>query len=109
MTIEVQKGSLEEKIIRLLMKRYPISIKEVAKELRLPIDKAERIIKGFASRGIVSLDVLPDTNYVRLVRRDFHFVGRNPSQQKKLKHKKDKRHKQRVLKKIDDYDGMMYQ
>ncbi len=111
--IEVQKGSMEERIIRTLLKKYPITISELQKRLKVKREIIARIIKAFESRGIVTLDILPDKIFIRLLRWDFKFIGRRETQRRPLKHtkgKKSKALKKRVLaKKKDGYDDLMYQ
>jgi len=112
--IEIQKGSMEERILRILLKKYPITISDLQKRLKVKREIIERVIKGFESRNFVTLDVLPDKVYIRLQRWDFSFVGRRESQKKKLKHpknKKEKLRKKRVLakQKKDEYDDLVYQ
>jgi hypothetical protein len=112
--IEIKKGSMEERILTILLKKYPITITDLQKRLKVKRDIIERVIKGFEKRGIVTLDVLPDTVYIRLHRFDFSFVGRRESQRKTLKHpkgKKNKAAKLRVIKKLkkDEYDDLVYQ
>ena len=112
--IEIKKGSMEERILRMLMKKYPITISDLQKRLKVKREIIERVIKAFEKRGIVSLDVLPDTVYIRLNRFDFNFIGRRESQRKKLKHPKGKKGtaaKLKVIKrsKKDEYDDIVYQ
>ena len=86
MPVEITTGTYEEQVIRLIMSRYPVTDKDVAKELGLKLDVVRRILKGFAQQGIISLEPLEDRMYIRLLRKDFHFVGRSPTQKKSLKH-----------------------
>ncbi len=106
--IDVQTGSTEELVIKLLMKRYPITDKEVQDELGLPKKTVDRVLSALASQGIIVLEPLDDITYIRLIRRDFHFIGSNPTQKRSLRHKKDKPKKRKLMKKRDDYEGMMY-
>ena len=46
---------------------------------------------------------LPDKTYIDLVSQNFRYTGRNPTQQKRLKHKKGQKKKE-----IEEYDGPMY-
>jgi len=108
MAVTIQSGSEEEKVLRFIMKKYPVTNRDMARTLSIKLDRVNLILMKFEKRGIVSLDVLPDVWYVRLARADIRFVGSNPTQQKKLKHKKTKK-KKKLLKKRDNYDGMMYQ
>lgn len=99
--IEIGKGTLEEKVIKILTTLYPVTLNLLKKELGISKIRTERIIKEFQAKGIVELEILPDKTYIRLLRQDFHFVGRSPVQKKSLKRKGKKREKR-------DYEGMMY-
>ncbi len=99
--IEIEKGSIEEKIIKVLKKIYPITINDLKKELGISLIRTERIIKSLQAKGILELEILTDKTYIRMIRQDFHFVGRSPVQKKSLKRKGKKGE-------IKDYDGMMY-
>ncbi|MGM0509541.1 MAG: helix-turn-helix transcriptional regulator [Thermoplasmatota archaeon] len=104
--MQVDSDTLEAKVIKLLMKGKPITLKEVARELHISERKIERVVKGLASRGIVEIEELPDKKYLRLKRSDISFHGTNPSQEKALKHKKSKRQKNK--KKENRSTDMMY-
>ena len=108
MPVTIQSGSEDEKIIRFIMKKYPITNMDIARAAGIKLDRVNLILRKFEKRGILQLDVLPDVWYVRLISGEIRFVGTNPTQQKKLKHKKRKK-KKKLLKKRDTYDGMMYQ
>ena len=73
--IEITSGSLEEQIIRLLEKTYPITILDLQKHLHASRAMIERVLQKFRVQGIIRLQPLPDTTYIRLLRTDFHFVG----------------------------------
>ncbi len=109
--IEIKKGSLEERVLNILLKKYPITIEELRSELGISKSSMERVIKAFVTRGIITVDVLPDKRFIRLQRRDFRFIGRHESQRKPLKHikRRDRVAKFKPKKKNDDYDDMMYQ
>ena len=100
--IEITIGSLEEHVIRLLQKTYPITTVELASKLRVSRKEVEWLLQKFQVKGIVKLDPLPDKTYVRLLRNDFQFIG--PKQQRKImKHETEKN-----VEDDKDYDGMMY-
>jgi predicted transcriptional regulator len=80
--IEITIGSLEEQIVKLLKKKYPITTVEIAQKLRVSRREIEWILHKFQIKGIVKLEPLPDKIYVRLLRNDFQFVG--PKQQRKI-------------------------
>jgi hypothetical protein len=60
-----------------------------------------RELKKFQIKCIVRLEPLPDKIYVRLLRHDFSFIGK---QQRKFAKNHSKVKKQEPK----DYDGMMY-
>jgi hypothetical protein len=100
--IEITVGSLEEQIIRLLQKSYPITTFEIAQKLRVSRNEIEWVLQKFQLKGIVKLEPLPDLTYVRLLRNDFLFIG--PKQQRKpLKHSAEDNKEEH-----ENYDGMMY-
>jgi hypothetical protein len=99
--IEVERGTLEARIIEILLEVYPITISDLRDELAISEKSLERGIKGLQSRGIIQLEPLPDKVFIRLLRRDFHFIGRKVTQRKPLK-RSGKRSKGK------DYDGYAY-
>ena len=74
--IEINSGTLEERIIKLLQKTYPITVKDIKNELKISKDVTIRILKKFQIKGIVKLEPLPGKTYVRLLRNDFSFIGK---------------------------------
>ena len=99
--MEIEKGTIHERVIKILTTDYPITISELSKKLGISKIRTERIIKSFQAKGIVEIEVLPNKSYIRLIRQDFHFVGRSPVQKKSLKRKSKKKQE-------NDYEGMMY-
>jgi len=99
--IEIITGTLEERIIKLLQKIYPITVSDIGKKLHLSKNTVMRTLKKFQTKGVVRLEPLPDKIYVRLLRRDFSFIGK---QQRKFAKNHSKVKKQEPK----DYDGMMY-
>jgi len=100
--IEVEQGSLEERVLRVLMEAYPVTLKDLKWELKISKVKLDLVLKKFVMRGIIELEELPDTTFIRLLRSDFAFVGRKASQKKRFKRKGGR-------KKGEDYDGIMFQ
>ena len=100
--IEITRGTLEEQIIKLLQKTYPITIVEIKKELHISKKQILRVLQKFQVKGIVQLDVLPDKTFIRLLRNDFSFIGKK-RQRKFIKHHSSKRNME-----TKDYDGIMY-
>lgn len=99
--IEITNGSHEEKIIKFLQKKYPVTVKEIREKLHISNTVALRILKQLQIKGIVQLEPLPGKIYVRLIRHDFSFIGKK-RQRKFIKHKSSKKQK------TQDYDGIMY-
>ncbi len=102
MVIQVIEGSVESRILRLLLEMYPVTVRDLERELRLHDDVLQRSLKGLISRGIVEVEPLPDRTYVRLLRRDFAFSGLKPSQRRRVRHHGGKSEKTK------DYDGPMF-
>ena len=100
--IEITTGTLEERIIRILQKTYPITVEDIKKELNISVDMVIRTLKKFQMKGIVRLEPLPDKTYVRLLRHDFSFIGKK-RQRKFIKHKTGKK-----IQDKEEYDGIMY-
>jgi len=100
--IEIVRGTLEERIIGLLQKNYPITVKEIQEELHLSKNNVLRILQKFQIKRIVKLEPLPGKIYVRLLRNDFSVIGKK-RQRKFIKHHKDKKYDE-----TEEYDGIMY-
>lgn len=105
MPVQIDSDSLESRLIKLVMQGENVTLKEAAKKLNVSENKLERAVKGLVSKGIISVDVLPDKKYLRLKRSDIQFHGTNPSQERALKRKRSKKSKERGSKKSRE---MMY-
>jgi len=100
--IEITTGTLEERIIKMLKKTYPITVSDIEKELHLSREVVMRVLNKFQTKGYVLLEPLPGKIFIRLLRRDFSFIGKK-RQRKFIKHHAEK--KQGYSK---EYDGIMY-
>lgn len=100
--IEITAGTLEERIIKLLQKKYPITVSYIAEKLHVSRKTIMRCLQKFQTKGIARLEPLPDKIYVRLLRNDFSFIGKK-RQRKFIKH-----HSGAKKQKSKDYEGMMY-
>ena len=100
--IEITTGTLEERIIKLLQKTYPITVEDIKKQLNVSKDMVLRSLKKFQIKGIIKLEPLPDKTFVRLLRRDFSFIGKK-RQRKFIKHRTGKKRQN-----TEEYDGIMY-
>ncbi|EMR75111.1 HTH domain-containing protein [Thermoplasmatales archaeon SCGC AB-540-F20] len=100
--IEIVNGTLEEQIIKLLQKIYPITISDIKKKLHVSRKMILRVLQKFQVKGIVQLEPLSNKTYIRLLRNDFSFVGKK-RQRKFIKHHSGKKKQE-----PEDYDGIMY-
>ena len=89
--MQIKTGSLEERILRILLKKYPVTVDEIQEEVGMNEDMVERVLKALQTRGIVMLDILPDETFVRLINPNLHFIGRSSVQKKSLKRKTGKK------------------
>lgn len=100
--IEITIGSLEEQIIKLLRRTYPITTVEISQKLHVSRREIDWILHKFQVKGIIKLEPLPDITYVRLLRNDFQFVGPK-FQRKTIKHTTEAKKEE-----TNNYDGIMY-
>lgn len=100
--IEITTGTLEEQIIKLLQKTYPITLSDIEKKLHISRNIIMRVLQKFQTKGIVQLEPLPDKTYIRLLRHDFSFIGKK-RQRKFIKH-----HSRGKKQETKEYEGMMY-
>ena len=100
--IEIVNGTLEEQIIKLLQKIYPITISDIEKKLHVSRKMILRVLQKFQVKGIVQLEPLSNKTYIRLLRNDFSFVGKK-RQRKFIKHHSGKKKQE-----PEDYEGIMY-
>ena len=87
--IEITAGTLEEHIIMLLQKIYPITITDLVRRLHVPRERVEWVLQKFQVKGILKLEPLPDKTYIRLLRNDFHIIGGKHSRKSIKSEKKD--------------------
>jgi len=100
--IEITGGTIEEQIIDILQNTYPVTVEEVQRRLHLSSEVIMRVLQQFQVKGIVQLEPLPDTTYIRLVRHDIKVVSKK-RQKKFIKHH---RRPQRYVPKEEDDDHM---
>jgi len=100
--IEITTGTIEEHIIKIIQKTYPITVSEVKEKLHISRENIMRVLQKFQVKGIIQLEPLPNKIYIRLMRNDFKFVGKK-RQKKFIKH-----HSGIKKQESKDYDGMMY-
>ncbi|MBN1281051.1 MAG: transcriptional regulator [Candidatus Thermoplasmatota archaeon] len=100
--IEITRGSIEEHLIKVLQKIYPITTAQLAVHLHISRKEVEWVLQKFVVKGIVKLEPLPGKTYVRLIRNDFQFVGLK-QQRKIIKHSTDRKREDQ-----QEYDGIMF-
>ena len=100
--IEITSGTLEERIIKLLQKTYPITVYDIEKKLYVSKTIILRILKKFQAKNVIQLESLPDKTYIRLLRHDFSFIGKK-RQRKFIKHRSGGKKQE-----PEEYDGVMY-
>jgi hypothetical protein len=108
--VQVKSKSIEARILKVLLRVYPVDSEMVVKETGLPQKEVDRALKGMETRGWINLERLPNRTFIRLRRTDFTFLGRDETQRKAVKHKKRDRKKTAIKKKLtrDEHDDMMY-
>jgi predicted transcriptional regulator len=83
--IEITGGTTEEQIIDILQNTYPVTVEEVQRRLHLSYEVIMRVLQRFQVKGIIQLEPLPDTTYIRLIRRDIKVISKK-RQKKFIKH-----------------------
>lgn len=99
--VKLKSGSLEERVLKLLSKKYPITEAQLQRELGINPKILDRTLKALQLRGIIMLDILPDKTFIRLVKGGFEFLGRKPTQRKAFRYKKEKKEETLERKKED--------
>ena len=100
--IEIKRGTQEERIIKILQKTYPVTIRELSEKLHLSRPQVSRVLNKLQIVGILKLEPLPGKTYIRLLRNDFSFIGKK-HQKKFIKHQKIQKKQENK-----EYDGIMY-
>ena len=59
-------NDMERRAIKIIAERYPITLQELAKALRISLSRAELLIKRLEFQGHVITEPLPDKVYLRL-------------------------------------------
>jgi predicted transcriptional regulator len=101
--IEITGGTIEEQIIKILQKKYPVTVEDINSELHLSNESILRVLNQLQVKGIVQLEPLPDKTYIRLLRMDFKFVTKK-RQRKFIKH----HHTSHQEDSYKEDDGYMY-
>ena len=99
--IEITNGTIQERIIKILQKTYPVTVDDINNSLNISKSMIERVLQQLQVKGIIQMDILPGKTYIRLLRNDFSFIGRE-RQKKFIKRRTGKKPKK------TDYEGIMY-
>jgi len=100
--VQMNAGTIEAKILQYLMEVYPVTKEDVMEKFRLSEERLELAIGNLLKKGFIELEPLEDRTYIRLLAGNIQFIGLNPTQKKRLKHKGKKKPEKK------DYDGYMY-
>jgi len=76
MTVQIVRGSLEARILELLLSWYPMTEAELSDELGVRPAALHRALLGLQARGLLALEPLEGCTFVRLLRTDLQFLGR---------------------------------
>jgi DNA-binding transcriptional regulator GbsR (MarR family) len=98
--VQIRDGTLDARILKILLESYPITVEEVRKELGVSKRTMERAIKHLAIQGFIELEILPDKTFIRLLKQ-VNFIGKDVAQRKAFKKKGPKKEKK-------EYEGMMF-
>ncbi len=100
--IEIPSGTMEEKIIKIVQEKYPITVEQLKNELKVSKAIIERELRKLEARGILLLEPLPDRTFIRLLRNDFRFIGR------RHQYKFIKRKRRKMDEKEENKDDVMF-
>lgn len=73
--MDVPSGSMEERLLRLLLERGSSSTADLRRWLRLPEARLSHLLRRLEAQGLVAVERLPHAAFVSLRRTDLHFVG----------------------------------
>jgi len=99
--IVIDTATLEGRILKILLEKYPASLADLEFALRIPAPRLLRTLKALQARGIVEVETVGEKTYVNLLRSDFSFVGRQVTQRRRVK-------RTGGTSKTKDYEGPMF-
>ncbi|MEW5937218.1 MAG: hypothetical protein AB1665_05305 [Candidatus Thermoplasmatota archaeon] len=73
--IEVIEGSTEGRILRILLEAYPITIREIQREMRTTPRVVELALRGLERRGVLVIEGTGKDRFITLLRTDILFHG----------------------------------
>ncbi len=78
--MDVKAGGVQDRILRLLGERYPVTEAEIAIMLSLRPDVVRLEVKRLAARGLVVVEALGAKRFVALSGAGFRVIGLAPSE-----------------------------
>lgn len=79
MPTEVRGGSVQDRILRVLAERYPVTVAEVALALGMRSDRVRLEVKRLQARGLVVVESPGGEEFVALSGAGVRLVGLSPS------------------------------
>jgi len=64
--VQVKQGSAEHQVLMKLQERYPITLEEIRRELKMRDADLDLAIRNLLSMDAIELESLPDKTFVRL-------------------------------------------
>ncbi len=112
--ITLRSNTVEARIVRLLLKTYQLTFDELCEYFNLKPSRIMHRLKRLEKRNIVTIEEFPEVTYLRLLTRNFKFIGRNVTQKRALKHKHRRKRSEpdqsgTQESEPSEYDGIMYQ
>jgi len=74
--IEVDEDSIEGRILRILLEAYPVTLRELQRELKIPPKRLEMALRSLHKRGVLGIEGTGDTRFITIVRADILFHSR---------------------------------
>ena len=65
-SVQIKKDSAEHNIVKVLQSRYPVTLEEVRRELKMRDADFDAAIRSLLSMDVIELEPLPDKTFVRL-------------------------------------------
>lgn len=76
--LEITHGSIEEQILQILKKRYPVTIADIEAYLHLSHQKIVRTLLKMQTHHILRLEPLPDKTFIRLLSPHYYSIQKKP-------------------------------
>ena len=83
--MNIERDTLDERILKVLLQKYPITLSQLCSILKIREQTLKVKLLAMQNRGILTLEVLPDEVFIRLLRTDFNFEGISKKQKRAVK------------------------